>query len=125
MIQDPTGAKETARVCANPLIEQHREAIHALAHEYGVARLEAFGSVCTPEWDPERSDVDFLVEYPPDYDFGPWIARFQDLEADLAGLLGRDVDLVMTSALKNRWFNREAAKTRTVLYDASKVTQTA
>jgi predicted nucleotidyltransferase len=109
----------------NPLIERHREAIMALCREYGVARLELFGSAATDGFDPDRSDVDFIVEYPPDYDFGPWLARFQELEEALAGLLGRDVDLVMTSALRNRWFNREAAKTRTVIYDASQVPKVA
>lgn len=109
----------------NPIIEQHKAAIEALAREYGVARLEVFGSVCTPEWDPARSDVDFLVEYPDDYEYGLWLSRFFDLERALTELLGRDVDLVMTSALRNKWFYREAAKTRRVLYDASTVSEVA
>jgi predicted nucleotidyltransferase len=109
----------------NPLIERHRDAILDLCRTYGVARLELFGSAATDAFDPERSDVDFLVEYPPDYDFGPWLGRFQELEESLAGVLGRNVNLVMTSALRNRWFNREAAKTRTVLYDASEVSDVA
>lgn len=102
----------------NPIIEQHRKAITALCREYGVARLELFGSAAAEDFDPDRSDMDFLVEYPTDYDFGPWLSRFQELEASLAILLGSDVDLVMTSALRNRWFNREAAMTRTVTYHA-------
>jgi len=120
-----SGLATEEMICLNPLIERHTPGIRALAKEYGVSRLEVFGSVCTSEWDPKRSDVDFLVEYPPDYDYGPWISRLFALEDALAELLGRDVDLVMTSALKNRWFNREAAKTRTVLYDASQVTEVA
>jgi len=108
-----------------PLIEQHLEGIRMLAREYGVARLEVFGSICTPDFDSECSDVDFLVEYPPDYDFGPWLARLQDLERALGQLLGRDVDLVMSSALRNKWFRREADKTRTVIYDASEVAEVA
>ena len=103
----------------------HRTAIEDLCREYGVARLEVFGSAATDVFDPERSDIDFLVSYPPDYDFGPWLARFQELEGALANLLGRNVDLVMTSALKNRWFAREAAKRRTVIYDASTVSEVA
>jgi len=70
--------------------------IRAPCREYCVAGLELFGSAATDEFDPARSDVDFLVEYPPDYDFGPWLARLQDLEDALSGELGRDVDLVMT-----------------------------
>ncbi|MGI8485341.1 MAG: nucleotidyltransferase family protein [Thermomicrobiales bacterium] len=107
------------------LIQQHRAAILAFRREYGVARLEFFGSVASDAFDPKRSDVDFLVEYPPDYDYGPWLSRFQELEQALAKMLGRDVDLVMTSALRNRWFNREAAKTRTVIYDASQISEVA
>jgi predicted nucleotidyltransferase len=109
----------------NPHIAHHRDAILALCREYGVARLELFGSAATDAFDPDRSDVDFLVEYPPDYDYGSWLSRFQELEQALAGLLGRDVDLVMVSALKNRWFDREAAKTRTVIYDASQISEVA
>ena len=109
----------------NPLIDEHRSAILALCREYGVDRLEVFGSAATDAFEPGRSDIDFLVSYPPGYDFGPWLARYQDLEADLATLLGIDVDLVMTSALRNRRFAEEAAKTRTVIYDASEVAEVA
>ncbi len=106
-------------------VEQNLEAIRALCREYGVARLELFGSAATDAFDPERSDVDFLVEYPPGYDFGPWLARHQDLEANLAALLRREVDLIMVSALRKERFRREADKTRTVVYDASEVAQLA
>jgi uncharacterized protein len=50
------------------LIEDHLEEIVALCREYGVARLEVFGSAATGAFDPGRSDVDFLVEYAPDTD---------------------------------------------------------
>lgn len=100
-------------------VKDRLDEIHALCRAYGVARLEVFGSVCTPAFDSDRSDIDFLVEYPPDYDFGPWLGRLQDLEADFSRVLGRDVDLVMTSALRNKWFRREADKTRRVIYDAA------
>jgi predicted nucleotidyltransferase len=108
-----------------PLIEEHRAAIQALCRQYGVARLEVFGSAATDAFDPARSDVDFLVEYPPGYDFGPWLTRLQELEKALSNLLGTKVDLVMTSALKNKWFRREANKTRQVVFDASKVAEVA
>lgn len=73
----------------NPIVARHREAIHDLCREFGVAKLELFGSAATDAFDPERSDIDFIVHYPLDYDFGPWIARFQDLEESLTDLLGR------------------------------------
>ena len=105
----------------HPLIQDNLEGIRALARDYGVLRLEVFGSVCTDAFDPDRSDVDFLVEYPENYEFGPWLARFFTLQEALSCLLGREVDLVMTAALNNRWFQREAAKTRQVIFDGSKI----
>lgn len=108
-----------------PSIETNLPLIVKLCREFGVERLELFGSAATEEFDPERSDVDFLVFYPDGYDFGHWLARFQEFQAALASAVGKDVDLVMESALKNRWFEREAAKTRLVIYDASQVSKVA
>jgi uncharacterized protein len=102
----------------HPIIEQNLPAIRQLARDYGVTRLEVFGSVCTPEFDPARSDVDFLVEYPDDYEFGPWSKRYFELKAALEDLLGRPVDLVMVSALRSRWFIRSVNETRQLLYAA-------
>lgn len=106
------------RAGKSPLIEQHVGAIRALAQEFGVLRLEVFGSVCTPEFDPERSDVDFLVEYPDDYDFGPWLSRFFELQERLAALLGRPVDLVMAGGMRNPYFIAAVNESRRLLYAA-------
>jgi predicted nucleotidyltransferase len=101
----------------SPLAE-HLEAIRALCREFGVARLEVFGSVCTPDFDPARSDIDFLVAYPDEYDLGPWLKRFFELQERLATLLGRDVDLVMVDAPTNPYFIRAMNETRQLLYAA-------
>jgi predicted nucleotidyltransferase len=106
-----------------PVIEEKRSEIAALCREYQVVKLEVFGSAVTDEFDAERSDIDFIVHYAPDADLGPWLGRYQDLQAELASLLGRDVDLVMSEAgaLRNPFFLQEATKTRTVIFDASEV----
>lgn len=90
----------------------------ALARAYGVERLELFGSVMTPDYDPLVSDVDLLVTYPADYDMGPWLGKHQALRDDIVDLLGTRVDLVMSSALRDEGFRDEAATTRQVIYDA-------
>lgn len=108
-----------------PLIADNLDPIRALARQYGVARLEVFGSICTPDFDPDRSDIDILVDYPPDYDFGPWLKRRHQLQRALSAALGQQVDLVTTRALQDPWFSREAAKTRQVIYDASDLAQIA
>ena len=101
-----------------PLVAQHLDAIRALCREFGVARLELFGSAATDAFDPDRSDVDFIIEYPPDYEFGPWLTRYFDLRDRLQTLLGRPVDLVMVGAMRNPYFIRAANESRQLLYAA-------
>ena len=100
------------------LIERNLEAIVALCREYGVLRLELFGSAATGEFDPETSDLDFLVEYPPGYDFGLWLTRFFEFRERLEALLGRPVDLVMVGAMRNPYFIASVNESRRLLYAA-------
>ena len=109
----------------HPIIANNPAAIRALAREVGVPRLEVFGSVSTEKFAPETSDIDFLVEYPQDDDFGPWLSRHFAVEAALANLLARKVGFVMVGATRHRWFRREANKTRAVLHDGSEIAEVA
>jgi predicted nucleotidyltransferase len=101
-----------------PLIEEHLDEIAALCREFGVARLEVFGSAATGSFDPARSDVDFLVEYTPETDLGPWIGRHFDLRDQLAEVMGRPVDLVMAGAPRNPYFVRSVNASRRMVYAA-------
>ena len=103
-----------------PAIEENQTALADLCRRFNIQKLELFGSGVTHDFHPGRSDLDFIVEFPPEYDFGPWMSRLQDFQEDLSALFKRPVDLVRESALRNPWFRREANKTRTVIYDASK-----
>jgi predicted nucleotidyltransferase len=99
-------------------IIEHRYAIEALCREFGVMRLELFGSAATGEFDPERSDIDFLVEYPPGYEFGPWAGLYFEFRDRLEAVLGRPVDLVMIRALRKPYFIASVNQTRRLLYAA-------
>jgi uncharacterized protein len=101
-----------------PVVADNLPAIEALCREYGVVRLDLFGSAATGEFDPSRSDIDFLVEYAPDADLGPWLSRFFDLRDRLAALLGYPVDLVMAGAPRNPWVIRSIEESRRLLYAA-------
>ena len=91
--------------------------LRAACLRHGVARLELFGSAADPSaFDPNRSDIDFIVSFPPNYDLGPWLARYFELRDDLAQVLGRPVDLVMGTAIRDPLFAREAARTRRLIY---------
>jgi predicted nucleotidyltransferase len=102
----------------HPLITQNLDAIRQLCREFGVARLEVFGSAATGEFDPTTSDVDFIVEYPPGYEFGLWLTRYFELQERLEALLGRPVDLVMAGAPRNPYFIRSLNESRQLLYAA-------
>jgi hypothetical protein len=101
------------------VIDQNRPAVADLCRRFGVRKLELFGSAATDEFNPNRSDLDFIVEFPPEYDFGPWLSRLSQFEQSLADLFGRRVDLITPSALRNPWFRRQADKARVTVYDAS------
>ena len=101
------------------LIEEQREAVADLCRRFGVRKLELFGSAATGAFDANQSDLDFIVEFPPEYDFGPWLSRLSQFEQSLTKLFGRRVDLITPSALRNPWFRREAEKARITLYHAS------
>lgn len=88
----------------HPEIAQHIPAIQDLCQAFGVQKLEIFGSAVTNRFDPDRSDVDFLVTYPDGYEFGAWGARVFELQDALADVLERNVDLVMSDAPRNPRF---------------------
>ena len=100
------------------LIENNRASVHDLCRRYGVARLELFGSAATEAFDPARSDLDFLVEFLPEQQLGPWLRHYFEFQSELARLFGRPVDLVLSAAVRNRYFQRELERTRTVVYAA-------
>lgn len=105
----------------HPSVAIHLNDIRAAAERYGVAKLEIFGSANTPRFDPDRSDVDFLVHYPPGYEYGSFGKRLFDLEEEIAGILGRPAQLVMTSALRKQHFRESADETRITIYESSTV----
>ena len=103
-----------------PVVLEKLEEIRALCREFGVAKLELFGSAATGEFDPDRSDVDFIVTYPPGYDMGPWLGRFQDFREALMALLGRDVDLLETGArIRSRHRRQAIEESRREIYAAA------
>ena len=69
------------------------EALAEVCRRYGVSEMAVFGSVLRDDFDPARSDVDFLVRFI-DNDAGPWMSKFMDMEEELGRLLGRKVDVV-------------------------------
>jgi predicted nucleotidyltransferase len=80
----------------NEAISKLREVKPYLQREYAVKQLGLFGSFAEGS-QTDSSDVDLLVEF--EHPVG-W--RFFTLEKYLADTLGRKIDLVTASALKER-----------------------
>ncbi|MGA8054622.1 MAG: nucleotidyltransferase domain-containing protein [Burkholderiales bacterium] len=98
-------------------IEASRDCIVELCRQYAVRRLEVFGSAATGAFDPERSDVDFLLEFDPSGD-PDLFRRYFALKRALEDLLARSVDLVMSGALKNPHFIASVNASRQLVYAA-------
>src|SRR5438067_13486047 len=98
-------------------IEENRAALAELCRRFSVRKLELFGSACTDEFNPGRSDLDFIVEFPPEYDFGPWLSRLTEFKRALIDLFERQVALSLPTALHNPWFRRKAEKSRVTIYE--------
>jgi uncharacterized protein len=101
----------------HPLIEDHREALRDLCERFGVRRLEIFGSAAAGRFDPDSSDLDFLVDFSP-VSPGLLADRYLGLLEALQALFQRPIDLVMIAAIRNPYFLQGIEPSRTVLYAA-------
>jgi len=99
------------------VLEDKQEAIAELCLRHDVARLFLFGSALRDDFRPGESDVDLLVEFGPMDPYAKAQAYFDMLD-ELRSLLGMDVDLVMTGAVKNRYIARDIERTKQMLYAA-------
>jgi uncharacterized protein len=99
---------------AAPLLD--RAAIASACRQYGVARLRVFGSAVTGQFDPDRSDLDFFVDFLPEvHDL---LGNYLALNAELERIVGRKVDLIMSDAVENPYFAAEAFRSAQDVYAA-------
>lgn len=91
-------------------------AIHRACERYGVERLRVFGSVLTDRFDPETSDVDFLVAFQSGRE--NLFHDFFDLKLELEQIVGRSVDLIMERSVKNPFFKASVFESAEEIYAA-------
>jgi uncharacterized protein len=100
------------------LIEAKRSELIDLCDRYGVRCLALFGSALRDDFDPERSDLDFSVEFSPMAPEEHADAYFGLLE-DLEELFGRRVELVEIKAVRNPYLRRSIEEEQETLYAAA------
>jgi uncharacterized protein len=98
-------------------IALHREEVQALCRRFHVRRLDLFGSAARGDFDPEHSDLDFLVDFDRSAPQHPFDAYFGLKEA-LEELFGRSVDLVEAGAVRNPYLKASIEQSRENVYAA-------
>ena len=96
------------------LVNQH-VAIAALCRQFGVSRLEVFGSASTGEFDPASSDYDLIARFSAQ----PGVSmarRFLGFSDALEALLERKVDLMTDHAIANPYLRAAVNASRTMVY---------
>ena len=99
-------------------IERHRESLTALCRRCGVMRLEMFGSAARgADFDPAKSDADFLVEFDKVGGLSAF-DHFLGFSEALQRLLGRPIDLVEASAVRNPYVRATIDRSKELIYAA-------
>ena len=107
-------ASETG--CAE-IVEANLPALTALCRQFGVRRLDLFGSAATGRFDPARSDLDFIVEFEKPSALG-FASPYFGLLAALETLFQRKIDLLTDRSLENPYRRRRIEAEKRTLYRA-------
>ena len=100
-----------------PLVAEHSDEIADLCRKHQVQRLDLFGSAATGNFDPDSSDLDFLVTFLPEAN-ATYVGVYHQLYTDLHNLFDRPVDLVIETDFKNPYFREAVQESRTPVYVA-------
>ncbi len=94
-------------------IDIPKDKIEDFCKRWKIAEFSIFGSALRDDFSP-KSDVDVLISFEPDI---PWsLFDWVDMIDELRGILGREVDLVEKSGLRNPFRRREILSNRQVVY---------
>jgi predicted nucleotidyltransferase len=100
------------------VVQEKLAALRELCARHGVERLDLFGSAARDDFDPESSDLDFLVDFEPMSPVRHADSFFGLLE-DLERLFGRPIDLLESEPIENPYLWRSIEKSRQALYEAA------
>ncbi len=96
-------------------VSPYKNEIAELCGKYGIERLELFGSAVSGDFSTS-SDIDCLIDFVEDG--GNYFDRYFDLKADLELLFGRQVDLVVSKAIRNPYFRVDVDQSKQLVYAA-------
>ena len=100
-------------------ISKNRKQFIFLCKNHNVKYLYAFGSSVSEKFDPEKSDIDLLVEIDSKdpIDRGEKLLSLWDLFEDF---FNRKVDLLTDASLRNPFLRKSIDSTKVLIYDGTK-----
>ena len=96
------------------IINQHIDQIKLLCESNSVRSLYSFGSVNTDKFSSE-SDIDLIVDIDDD-DPVSYSEKYFNLKFNLEDLLKRQIDLLESKAIRNRFLKTEIDRTKVFIY---------
>jgi predicted nucleotidyltransferase len=101
-----------------PALVNKQAEVAALCRQFGVSRLEVFGSAAVGGFDPASSDYDFIASF--SARSGVSMARrFLGFSDALETLLGRKVDLMTDRPIENPYLRAAVDASRRTVYAES------
>jgi predicted nucleotidyltransferase len=102
----------------HPIIQDKLETLKELCAKHRVERLDIFGSAAREDFNPELSDLDFLVEFE---EMSPveHADAFFGLLGDLERTFQRRIDLLEREPIENPYLLESIERSRRVLYEAA------
>jgi uncharacterized protein len=94
------------------------EALAALCREFGVRRLDVFGSAVDGRFDPQSSDLDFVADFEGARRPG-YFRAYMGFRRALAELFGREIDLLTEASIVNPYLRRQVEAQRQTLFRSS------
>jgi predicted nucleotidyltransferase len=100
------------------IVQDKLETLKELCAKHRVERLDIFGSAVREDFDPESSDLDFLVEFE---EMSPveHADAFFGLLGDLERMFQRRIDLLEREPIENPYLWESIERSRRVLYEAA------
>ena len=99
------------------IITDNKDEIAKICRKYDIARLEIFGSAARgSDFDPVKSDADFLVKYNPPLLPGLY-TRYFNMMQELESVLGTNVDLIRMGTIRNPYRMASINKDRELVYE--------
>lgn len=94
-------------------IEDYKQAIEKICKELRVKHLDLVGSASRSDFQPDESDIDLLVEFD---GIDKLFDRYFELKIKLEEQLGRQVDVIQESAVKNPYVKKSLDRDKVRIY---------